>query len=360
MLIECLIAACSGSVSFLLLLDASLNSHVADARTVIGKTKKPKGGTLVESAKPVIDRETVTFLLRNELQIDFHNLEEIGDGQISRTYSLDVGGRPCVLQFTKHSMSQGCLNERFFGERFRQMNIPVRSVIHEGDFAGLHFTVAAKVHGKGLSQLPLDEFMAVLPSVMDILLRIASVDTSDTTGYGWLNPNGNGSFASWPEHLCQVRNEEPGQFYDRWHELFNSTFLDRQVFDHFYTKMKDLIDLTPSRRELVHGGFGYGNMLVNDGRISVVLDWQDARYGDHVFDLAYMVNWLDRSTQEACVNVYEESLGKIGRSEAHLEDRMKCYQYYIGVDGLRFAAKTQNERFYRAVLEKLSLLDEIN
>jgi hygromycin-B 4-O-kinase len=124
--------------------------------------------------------------------------------------------------------------------------------------------------------------------------------------------------------------------------------------------MEDLIDLTPSRRELVHGGFGYGNVLLNDGRVTAVLDWQDARYGDHVFDLAYMLDWLDRRTQEACVNVYKELLRKIGRSEARLEDRIKCYRYYIGVDGLRFAAKTKNERFYRAVLDKLSLVDGTN
>jgi hygromycin-B 4-O-kinase len=314
-------------------------------------------GVAMKSVKPVIDWETATRLLRDELQIDFDHLEEIDDGQIARTYWLDIGGRSCILQFTEQNMSQGCLNERFFRARFRQMEIPVRSVLHEGDFAGLHFTVAAKVQGKGLSQLPLREFVAVLPFVMDILLRIASIDTSDTTGFGWLDLNGNGRFASWREHLCQVRDEEPGQFYDRWHDLFDATFLDRGVFDYYYEKMKDLIDLTPSRRELVHGGFGYGNVLVNDGQIAAVLDWQDARYGDHIFDLAYMLFWLDGSTQEICVNAYKESLKKLGRSEAHIEDRIKCYQYYTGIDGLRFAARTENEQFYKAVLDKLSLLD---
>jgi hygromycin-B 4-O-kinase len=169
----------------------------------------------MKSVKPVIDDQTVTTLLRDDLQIDFDDLKEVDGGQIARTYSLDMDGRPCVLQFTEHNMSQGCLNERFFSERFRQMEIPVRSVLHQGNFAGLHFTVSVKVQGKGLNQLPWREFMAVLPSVMDLLLRIASIDTSGTTGYGWLDVNGNGKFTSWREHLCQVRDEEPGQFHDR-------------------------------------------------------------------------------------------------------------------------------------------------
>ena len=313
---------------------------------------------MIESVKPAIEGKAAAVLLRDELRIDFDHLEEIGDGQISRTYSLDIGGRPYVLQFTERNMSQGCLNELFYGESLRQMEIPVRSVLHEGDFAGLHFTLAAKVHGRGLSQLSMGEFMAVLPSVMDILLRIASVDISGTTGFGWLGLDGNGRFESWREHLCQVRDEEPGQFYGLWHTLFDSTFLDKKVFDHYYTKMESLIDLTPSRRELVHGGLCGGNVLVNGGQVTAVLDWQDARYGDHVFDLAYMLYWLDRSVQEACMNVYEESLRKLGRSEAGLRDRVRCYQYYTSVDALRFTAKTRNERFYRAVLDKLALLDE--
>lgn len=97
-------------------------------------------------------------------------------------------------------------------------------------------------------------------------------------------------------------------------------------------------------------------MLVNDGQIAAVLDWQDARYGDHIFDLAYMLYWLDRKTQEICVNAYRQALKKLGRSETHLEERIKCYQYYTGIDGLRFAAKTENEGFYRAVLDKLTSL----
>jgi hygromycin-B 4-O-kinase len=315
---------------------------------------------MMKSVKPTIEYQAVTALLREELRIDFANLKEVDGGLIARTYALELEGRPYVLQFTAHNMSQGCLNERFFSERFRQMEIPVRNVLYEGDFTGLHYTIAEKVQGKGLNQLPWDEFTAVLPSVMDLLMRIASIDTSDTTGYGWLDVDGTGMFASWRAYLCQIKNEEPGMFYDRWHSLFDSTFLDRKVFDHYFNKMEDLIDQTPSRRELVHGGFGYGNLLVKDGRITAVLDWQDARYGDPVFDLAYMTDWFDGGTQEACINVYKQSLEKFGRQETNLQDRIKCYRYFMGIDGLRFAAKTENQGFYQAVLDKLAVLEGTN
>lgn len=313
----------------------------------------------VESVKPVIDSEAAARVLRDELHIDFDDLHEIGKSQISRSYSLSVGGQLCELQFTEQNMSQGCWNERFFKERFRQMEIPVRAVLQEGDYDGLHFVLAEKVNGRGLGQLPLNEFIAALPSVMDMLLRIASVDTSDTTGYGWLDSNGNGRFASWREHLCQVRDEEPGLFYDRWHVLFDTTFLSRKVFDEYYGKMEALIDSTPLRRELVHGGFGYGNVLLDNGQVTAVLDWQDARYGDHVLALMYTLSWLDRSKREAFLSAYKSALKRHGRSEDRIEDRIKCYEYYTGLDGMRFAAKTMDKRFYRGVLDQLTLVDSI-
>jgi hypothetical protein len=46
-------------------------------------------------------------------------------------------------------------------------------------------------------------------------------------------------------------------------------------------------------------------------------------------------------------------LEKLECWEAYLEERIICYLYYIGLDGLRFAAKTRDEAFYRAVLDRL-------
>ena len=39
--------------------------------------------------------------------------------------------------------------------------------------------------------------------------------------------------------------------------------------------------MTPSRRELVHGGFGYGSAWIGEEQVIAVPDWQEARYGDY-------------------------------------------------------------------------------
>jgi prepilin-type processing-associated H-X9-DG protein len=46
---------------------------------------------------------------------------------------------------------------------------------------------------------------------------------------------------------------------------------------------------TPTRTGLVHGDYRIGNMLMADGRVTAILDWELAYMGDPRFDLGYMV-----------------------------------------------------------------------
>ena len=44
---------------------------------------------------------------------------------------------------------------------------------------------------------------------------------------------------------------------------------------------------------IVHGDFRLGNMIVNDGRVSAVLDWELCTLGDPLADVGYLLNsWV--------------------------------------------------------------------
>ena len=92
--------------------------------------------------------------------------------------------------------------------------------------------------------------------------------------------------------------------------------------------------------------------------VTGVLDCQNARYGVHVFDLAYMLNWLDESTQEACMNVYKESLRKLGRSETHTRRQNEVLPVLFRCRRVTFCSEDKEREIHRAVLDKLvRLLD---
>lgn len=44
----------------------------------------------------------------------------------------------------------------------------------------------------------------------------------------------------------------------------------------------------PPRRSLIHGDAAFSNLLIEDGRVSAVLDWEAAHYGDPAEELAYL------------------------------------------------------------------------
>jgi hypothetical protein len=85
-----------------------------------------------------------------------------------------------------------------------------------------------------------------------------------------------------------------------------------------------------SRQTLVHGDFRNGNLMIDDGGISAVLDWELAHIGDPVRDLG----WL-------CVNSW-----RFGRTDlpvggfGTLEDLLKGYEAVSGIavarDDVRF------------------------
>jgi hygromycin-B 4-O-kinase len=157
-------------------------------------------------------------------------------------------------------------------------------------------------------------------------------------------------FPTWRRSLEFVREEEPDwEFYGKWHALFERTFLERDLFDSIYARMEALLDCCPEQRRLVHGGVDYSNVLVEHGEITAVLDWVDARYGDPLFDIANLDFWdPERGVRER----YTRRAG-MDDMETHYEERLLCYQCNMGLEAMKFFAKTDQKSGYLWVRERV-------
>jgi aminoglycoside phosphotransferase (APT) family kinase protein len=72
----------------------------------------------------------------------------------------------------------------------------------------------------------------------------------------------------------------------------------------------------PRPAVLVHGDFRYGNVLHDGGRLTAVLDWELAHYGDPVEDLAWLYRPFRRTfapftPMPRLVELYEEASGSV-------------------------------------------------
>lgn len=311
---------------------------------------------MARDIRPQVEMHVVRGILEGCIGHAPEEVRRISSGQISSTFECVGKKESYVVQFTEPDMAAGLDIERRFGQRLAQAGIPLRAVICDGAHDGLRWTVTRKVLGERMTALRADVYEESLPAVFDTLLALSSIDVGDSTGYGWLDANGQGGWQTWEGHLSFVQDEEPEQmFYGKWHGLFEATFLERPRFEGYFRRMTRLLEGVQAPRRLVHGGFGYDNILVHEGKVSAVLDWQDARFGDPLFDVAYLDFWPSGID---LVNRFEAHCGKRGALPEDYRSRVKCYKYYIGLDAMRFFAKTDNRGAYDGAVQILEGLED--
>jgi hygromycin-B 4-O-kinase len=86
-----------------------------------------------------------------------------------------------------------------------------------------------------------------------------------------------------------------------------------------------------------------------------VLDWSNAKYGDFLYDVAYL-DWQspDRGYRERYRALYAGRGQRVPRFDA----RVSCYQAWIGLDALRFCARLGRRDWYDLNRAKLLELVE--
>lgn len=304
--------------------------------------------------KPDLNIRDVQELLVN-LRIVCEDIHELHDGQIARTFYFDSMSKTYFLQFTEENMSQGTINEILFRDEFESRNVPIRRIVSHGDYKGYRYLITEKAKGKSYDLLSPEEFLKALPHMMNVLYQISETNICDSSGYGWIDEKGDGKSDSWLNHLEFIYQEEPGCFYGYWFDLFEKTFLEKSKYDYYFKEMKALFKYIPSIRKLVHSGYCGGNILFEENRVTAVMDWQDAKYGDPLYDLAYTIFWLDDDKARVITDAYLKAFG-LNEEEQYFYERIKCYQYYIGLDCMRYSAKINNKEFYDFVLSLLERL----
>lgn len=296
--------------------------------------------------KPALTAEQVIALLQQHFPASIKHLAVINSGQIAQTFSFTVEEQGYNIRFNQDNMGANFPKEAFIAARIASPLIPIPAFVHIGRFQGLHYSITVKVPGQPLDTLSPTEYARLLPEVIRTLDAIHHVDVRDwPPRYGVIDDNGVGLSASWGNYLTSVREEEEDwNFYGKWHTLFDNSLLERDVFDLIYDHMTRLLDSCPEERYLVHGGYGFSNVIAHQGKITAVLDWVDAKYGDFVYDIAWLDFW---SPEAAHGELFRRYYQEQGVSVPAYDERLRCYHCYISLDALRFFAKSHQPDAYQ-------------
>ena len=111
--------------------------------------------------------------------------------------------------------------------------------------------------------------------------------------------------------------------------------------DKLFSVVERLAPNCPEEPYLAHGDFGFDNVLINDGRVSAVLDWSGARYGDFLYDVSWLIFWSPAYD----VRGYFHRRYSAGRIDVtRFDERIDCYLAFIGLHGIAFFAKQAPDR----------------
>jgi hygromycin-B 4-O-kinase len=302
--------------------------------------------------KPMVDAAGARDLLRERFADDAADVQPLAGGEFSRAFAFTAGGRAYVIRINAAAhAAEGFAKDDFAWRNFAAPALPIPRVVAVGRAGDACFAISERAAGRTLLAHSPAERRALLPTTLDTLDAIGRADVCASRGYGYWGADGNGYFASWRDYLAAVIADQAEGYYQNWHALFRDSFLEREVYEVVYRRMLRLAERLPAERALIHNDYWFENILADGERITGVIDWANALYGDPLYDVARL-GW--GAAWPGWWHADGEALlrARYGAMPGYA-DRIACYELHGGLDDLRFYAKTGRRAEYDWARDRL-------
>jgi hygromycin-B 4-O-kinase len=286
----------------------------------------------------VLNEAEARAFLASRFGNDVADVALIGEGAWSRAFAFRRGEEDLVIRF-------GALDEDFrkdyFAARFASAALPIPEVIEIGEAEGGHYAISRRVHGGYLDELAEAQMRAVLPSLFTALDAARLADLSVTSGYGIWGADGDAPHPNWHAALLDIANDRPANRTHGWRERLAVSSTGTEPFATALARLEQMTPYLPPERHLIHCDLLNFNVLVDGQRISAVIDWGSAMYGDFLYDLAWFCFWQPWFPAWQGIDFLREAqrhYAAIGLDVPHFAERLAAYQIHIGLDSQAYCA----------------------
>lgn len=309
--------------------------------------KREVGRATQSTLKTKIEETKVRAFLEGKFDGEITGLEPIAAGEISQCFFFEANGEQYVIRVNKKN--EGFKKDAYAAEHFGGVAVPIPESIEVGELGNeLSYSINKRVPGTTVDRVNPEVKVAIVPAVISTLDAIHSTPVTQN-GYGDWDENGTGKNKSWNEYL----SAHHGNFFKGKDKEMPSPFFERDVFERLALKYKSLIPSCPEIRQLVHGDYGFNNALSDGQTITGVIDWEHSKYGDFLYDVAWLSFWeREIDYKEIFRKHYEEK----GIAIPNYDERILCYILHFGLGVLYHFANSNQERLYNESRDRLLIL----
>lgn len=291
--------------------------------------------------KPLEITEIESFL-HTHLNQSVSDVAYLGQGVWSQAFSFRNLDKDYVVRFGLYSDD---FKKDQIAAAYAVSDLPIPKVVEIGQALDRHFAISERAFGNMLDGLNEQEMAQIVPAVLKMLDAMRTTDISNTSGYGNWNTRQVAPYKSWRECLLDVWNDPIDSRTYGWRASLKSSPMGEAPYNKAYDALKSLIDKCPEERYLLHTDLLHYNVLVENGNINAVIDWGNAMYGDFLYELAGLIVWSPWYPAMQNIDWTEEArkhYKKIGLEVPNFEERLRCYEISIGLNGMSYNAFKHN------------------
>jgi len=292
--------------------------------------------------------EVIQKIIQSQFGKNAEVIENVEGGNINSVFSFVIEQNDYIIRF---NFDEDAFKKEVYISNLLTLNqVSFPKILQTGKEEHLAYGISEKINGSVLADFDSKQRLKLLPSLIEQITKLNQIPLGNKDGFGFLKSDGNGSEKNWETFLLKFFNKnQTGTFWDNWYELFETSFLEQDVFFEIYKRLLKYNKYNAPHRFLVHGDFHEWNIISDGCNINGIIDAGNFLYGDFVIDFVTIEHIVPNS-------VFEDYYVQLGIPIVDFNKRLIGAKYFKGLDSLRFYAKMGWEQSYFELRDKLLAL----